>query len=1390
MRLLLFCPRYYAAFPALSDSNEAPKPTTANEDTACVWPNVGHLSPLSSVNQKPEASNKNNNQPSQNSSQVKKEKPKSLVTHHQEQTLTGSSTKKSMTIKGIRVTASGEDGGYQRQVRGGSQFFRCGSQERIIKKSPKISRKKSWPDFERYPQPPFVVPKMVMQSKPPIMGPQGSTDGSTKPGSCRISLQEIFGTDQVREVVPCKTLVVDGQLVRLCATSVNSNNLGKTANVKLHEAPMEELVALRLQQEFQMLNKEVQHEQKMAKNVEVTWYTEPVGHQVLKSPQLRPPLFRSNPSDHSLAETDANHTSSLSATPVCMTLWEDVLDENGVYMGAKLSEPCTMPEAMNKSDPDDMENGASSLDSDYVDMTVASHLLHDLFDDACENDSRNEGTDQEDCNLVYEEAGAENSADQKKPDVSCKQVEPDHKEVSVSQQAGGAQYEETFGDTLNILKTMPNDVQNTISCADCGHSADLQLLHNVSPAMAGKQTCFISQYKGCLMPEITQNKVPDDRPVFFVGEHELNNNHSEHTKVAMAEQWPPVDKCNTDIMYNLFPSLHTSLLSTSSVLVPGYSSVWSVCNNDTSLCIGDAKHFAQSTQNKENIQVSRCVFTVASQNSYCSIKYGTVPMTTSLLYHQHRHSAVWQNDIWGDTLMVSPHKLWDINNMKSVDAAVDTLNEMSDNYFFNLGSDHEAKSNKTDVEFIEGGLYGGTLNSDDAWSTTRSDCSDDEAVCDVDLTWRNMIQSNSTVELGTWLWNKGGSKLSGSMELLPSETSAFSSEALPPRLPHVQSEPSISQRQLVSKASTMKHRLVQVKHLYKPDTSILKTLGLDSDNEEDYKSDGMKYSPNCHFRPIKTPLNQAASGQQVVSIDDGYVYNDFITTAAAKKDEDDTSTLTGSLAEECGLMSSSSGSDSYQLYHNDETLAVTFVPRFKVFKQHKLIQTGEHEQDDTDKLEQGLSERLLVDMKHVLTIEEEDEELESGSQGDLTMKDLDRSLELATSTYEESSSKAMADDPDTVHSVLSTPTPQTIARLWSDSDGQMEGNDKSDIQDTNSTALPSVNSIWSYNLNEQQSNKSALGNLFELSKDGCGAISSQDFSGKGWLFTECPEDRPSEAKLLAKQCEKEELFAVSRGTSDQYIPDVLIEVCASVSSSGMTPGSLPDILLHDSILSGKNQPSVDGVEKPAEVSKYIVESRSRQDHLADVRDNLNSDSSHCFDGFGEAESRDATTLPNFVMRNSYQLDYLEWNMASDYCMHESADEQEPEWLQYDDNVFSDSAEMVSQVYNNHLVKHNQTIALLAQSANHITFYMICHFPQIFPMDPELPTDQAGGRSGSGSPVPVTNFTNVARPPEVPRSQALYSSDLERSWLQDDDNECESLLVTKDGKQRNGKFVCG
>ena len=1247
--LFYFHCRYYAAFPALSDSGDIAKPLVASDDVTCVWPNVGQLSPLASVKDKPETGYKESHWSGLSNSPSRRERPK-----HQECCPTSSGMKKPASNKNVRVAPCWDDVGRQKQMRGGSQFFRCGSQDRVIKKSPKMSRKKSWPDFERHSQPPFVVPKMPMQSKPPIMVAQVGMDSGVKTTPCRISLQEIFGTEQVREIVPCKTLVVDGQLVRLCATSVNSNNLEKTANVKLHEAPMEELVALKLQQEFQMLSEETQP-RCLAGNEEeeeeVTWYTEPIGHLMAGSPQPKLPIFQRNPSEIRRVDNDAKQVASLSATPTCMTLWEDVLDENGVYTGARLSQPCTEPKMLQGRCLDESELEDSSVDSDYVDMTVATHLLHDLFDEAPE-------TEVEDVGVISQEE------------------EINHREVVFDQQGAGVkqknmEHGETSLDRLNVFKIISCDAKDIMSCAECGQGEDSNPCRYSSPIGMGEEY-FVSQYKGCLMPEITQNKVPDDRPLFFVGDQELNNNNSEHTKVGISERWPPVDNCNNDVMYNLFPSFHTSFVSTTSVLVPGYSSIWSVCDGHSSLCIGNActiGQFPLSGQSKQNMQVGHCIFSIGCQSSWHPIDCNIPASGTSIF----RHSAAWQNDIWSDTLMVSPHKLWDVNNVKFVDTD-NSVGEMANNYLFNLGFEQEGNT-KSDVEFIEGGLYGGTLNSDDAWSTTRSDCSDDEGICDADLTWNDllshresMFQSNSAIELGAWAWNGGGSKMSGSMELLPSETSAFSSEALPPRLPHVQSEPSISQRQLISKPSMKKHRLVQVKHLYKPDTSILKTLGLDSDNDDDYKSDGVKYSPNCHFRPIRTPLNQTASSQHVVSIDDVYIYNDFIPVGGAKKDDDEeTATLTGS------VMSSSAGSDSYQLYRGDETHAVTFVPRFKLFKQHKLIQTGEHEQDAAAELEQGLSERLLVDMKRVLTIEEEGEELDSGLQGDLTMRDLDRSLELATHTLNGSSSSGTAEDAETIKSVLSTPTPQTIARLWCDNEGQPDFGDNADVQDLQ-TALPSVNSIWSYDFSGQQSQKHVLNSLFSLPKEGS-MVNLEDFSGKEWLFCECLQN-DSESQLIAKEPVKGELSAACVDMPDQYIPDVLIEVCASVSSSGMTPGSLPDILLHDCIISEKNPSSADGAEKLGEVKKIDVRDDVIQDHPVSVSCDPNSDNSGDFSAGGEKKGGESDVLPNYVPSDSYNFDYPEWDVATVDSVHDSADEQEPEWLQYDDNVFSDSGEMV------------------------------------------------------------------------------------------------------------------
>ena len=1334
---MIFIHRYYAAFPALSDSGEAPRSANIGSTTP-AWPKLAHSSPSSedecppphglakclndrdspkvSPSRQDKQPKNRRNSPYHTGDQSNKSKKKQSTRSGRLDHANGSEILQGRTLSWDDRTNRREKYWENRQP-----FWRSGSQERTVWKTPRMSREKSWPEFEHYARPSFIVPKMPTQAQLQGFTCPVAFDHHVKVENvspAKISLQEIFGTEQVSEIVPCKTLVVDGQLVRLCATSVNSNNLEKTAKVSFREAPMEELVALKLQQEVENMKSDSHGKTSavdthMAENVtdtlqaeDLTWYTDPLNQLMPKSPQPKAPLFRRNTSEQT--DSEADETASLATTPIYTTLWEDVLDDNGIYIGAKLQDDKNV-ELVEEQMEANQEKETDSDSSDYVDMTVAAHLLHNLFDDDL--------------------------------------IEGDQPQDASALQEGNSEMQSTVSaERLDVFRILAHDGEDT-PCGCGAAGSDMDQSNNIVPSHV-EDRLFVSQYKGCLIPEITQNKVPDDRPLFFLDEHELNNN-SQHAKSTMDELWSTVDTCsNCIVKSNIFPSLYTSMSS----VFPCYSSIW---NTDSSAiafkCNIDHDPFNKAPG-------SRTIFAHRYPESPTPNLFNLTSNTTQL------HNApipglsmLWSpvslvDAIWGEPSLDSPPKIWDVNNARILEG--DSPRERSNTleninkYLLNIRLSKEQEMNRSDAEFIEGGLYGGTLNSDDAWSTTRSDCSEDEGICDSDATWNDvvvqkqqMIQSHSADDFRHWMFdddvyhdvrvNVWTNKLTGSTQLLHSETSAFSNESLPPRLPHllhVQSEPSMSKRP--AKWSGGKHRLVQVKHLYKPDTSILKTLGLDSDEEQDIKTDDLDISPDRHFKPIKTPLGRIFPGQ---CVGDVCLYNYCVAMGSVKKEEDeDTATLTGSCGyvadclEELSIMSSSCGSGNYQMYHGDEATDLTFIPRFRLFKQHKLIQTGEQDLDAMKELEQGLSERLLVDMKRVLTIEEEDGGIEEGPAVNITMKDLDRSLETPGDVEEPPAesdiSAESAWSTGAVLSALSSPTPQSIAMLWGDADsnpdevwptstvqsaissptqqqaismlwGEADGTaeipDRSYMQDS-MTSMPSTSSIWGYD-NVQSADVS-----FDNLCSGTDALDEHNLSNG---LMQIPGEHITDILAESLRSKEEGRFVdkdltpsanlqidglPSQGQAESYMPDVVMEL----SSHGITPGSVPDILLHDSI-------AAETMMHPASNSdlkqEHIPHPGAAEEHKPNTTGIFNLDLSFGGKGFDDGHSQ----LPGYLDLGQESDEYAAgcrkyrgWSLAEADLVTSTHEQLEPGWLDDSDDVFNDSGDLVGGFVfsdNSHMV---------------------------------------------------------------------------------------------------------
>ena len=142
-------------------------------------------------------------------------------------------------------------------------------------------------------------------------------------------------------------------------------------------------------------------------------------------------------------------------------------------------------------------------------------------------------------------------------------------------------------------------------------------------------------------------------------------------------------------------------------------------------------------------------------------------------------------------------------------------------------------------------------------------------------------------------------------------------------LPHVQSEPNLTpgigffDKSLLTPGSMSQTMMkcVQIKHLYKSDTDILRQLGLAmaSDDEELDQSDEVEYSPDRHFKPISTPPPTPENSPSSTS--------DTISTVVS---------LSSTMEGDCDLaLFSYSRSTGYQLYQGEETHDVNFIPRFR-----------------------------------------------------------------------------------------------------------------------------------------------------------------------------------------------------------------------------------------------------------------------------------------------------------------------------------------------------------------------------------------------------------------------------------------------------------------------------
>lgn len=314
----------------------------------------------------------------------------------------------------------------------------------------------------------------------------------------------------------------------------------------------------------------------------------------------------------------------------------------------------------------------------------------------------------------------------------------------------------------------------------------------------------------------------------------------------------------------------------------------------------------------------------------------------------------------------------------------------------------------TDKEFIEGGLYGSDwASTDPSISAVSVETSTFEAspLCGIeeeetmDSCWESFslkpphFQQRSTSADEARLSEERNTQgtvnnHNTSLEITPSENTAFQ-DRIPPHMSHllhVQSEPILSPSKMAQRRELQReasHRLVQIKHLYKSDTSILKELGLanGSDYEEVDQKTELEISPDRHFKPIISPPGSLQNDVSILAD-----HGQSLDTSEKSKVDSDTSFASDTRSAVSG----------YQLYCSDNKLgneASTFVPRFKIVVEcDKSAQTGEDTADTPEEDEFELTERLLEDMNNMLKMEtDDDDECPSFTVRDIVESSLDQS---------------------------------------------------------------------------------------------------------------------------------------------------------------------------------------------------------------------------------------------------------------------------------------------------------------------------------------------------------------------------------------------------------------